>query len=171
MIVFRLIIRSGDNRLSAMGTLTRTIGLYRTIVTIFVESLSLYLVTALPFIGSWSTIDPPTDFFYPILVATQVRAFFFFATHRNLGALSNYREGQVIATFLIILRVAKRRAITRDTISGNVSPIRFRSQGKSSTEYGETLPNRYPMNSVDRRGETPADSGVAAGNAIEQVPR
>lgn len=88
MIVFRLIIRSGDNRLSAMGTLTRTIGLYRTIVTIFVESLSLYLVIALPFIGSWSTIDPPTDFFYPILVATQVRAFFFFL--RRTAILERY---------------------------------------------------------------------------------
>ena len=63
--------------------------------------------------------------------------------------LSNHDDEQVIAPFLIIIRVADRRALTGDsTISGNTGSTQIGSQGKSSSG-GRTVLDGYPMNSVD----------------------
>lgn len=53
---------------------------------------------------------------------------------------------QVIAQYLIIIRVANQRSLTNDSIvSGNVESIRFSSQGKPM-DGGETLPvSGHPM--------------------------
>lgn len=42
--------------------------------------------------------------------------------------MSNHGYTQVIAPYLIILRVAKRRELTSETISGGIDSIRFQSQ-------------------------------------------
>lgn len=56
-----------------MGTPAATNGLYKTIVTMLVESFALYTVTFLLFIGTWGAKSNFVYTFFPILVETQVR--------------------------------------------------------------------------------------------------
>ena len=65
-----------------MENLTRTIGLYKAVVTMFVESLFLYLIAGLLFIGTWNAKNFLANFFSQMLVAIQVRAF---PKYCNLG--------------------------------------------------------------------------------------
>lgn len=76
----------------------------------------------------------------------------------------------MIAPFLIVLRVADRRALTSETIvTGNIGSIHFRSQGKS-TVGNETLPDDHPASSTDTREETSRELGTGPGeSAIEEV--
>lgn len=76
-----------------------------------------------------------------------------FITRRNLGTwLSNHGDRQVIAPFLIILRVSNRSALTSDTIiSGNVGSMQFEGEGESTSGNG-TLPDEY---STEGDGGTP----------------
>ena len=83
--------------------------------------------------------------------------------------VSNYSCTQVIAPYLIILRVAKRRAMTSEWISGNVETIRFRSQGLVGG--GGFLPDRNSMNATEVDVEDPGEP--TAGNEdviVEEVP-
>ena len=81
--------------------------------------------------------------------------------------LSNY---QVIAPFLIILRVANRRALTSEAVaSGNVGSIRFKGPGESMDDDG-TLSDGRPMSSTDLDGETTGELAVGVQSAIEEVP-
>ena len=57
-----------------MGPLVRPDRLYKAIVTVLVESCSLYAVTFVLFIGTWATTSPLQFVFFPILAQTQVRA-------------------------------------------------------------------------------------------------
>lgn len=76
----------------------------------------------------------------------------------------------MIAPFLIILRVANRRALTSEAVvSGNIDSIHFRSQGKS-TSGDETLSDGHPMSSVDHDGETSGELGIGVETGIEEVP-
>ena len=87
----------------------------------------------------------------------------------HLGALSNLGGGQVISSFLIILRVADRRALmSEDVASGNVGSIHFRSGG-GSTGGGGTLADvdEHPMNHMGTNGETSGEFGVG----VETVSR
>lgn len=130
MIVTRLILHHKNIR-DALGPLARTGGLYKTIVTILTESCALYAVTYLLFIGPWASASPVSNIFFPILAETQV-----------------------IAPFLITLRVANQSALTNKTIvSGDIGSIHFR-QGKSNGGSG-TLPGGQPTSSVDTDGESP----------------
>lgn len=169
MIIYRLVMRTNGRDRNTWVNLIRTIGLYRAVVTMFVESLLLYLIFALLFIGTWNAKNFLANFFSPILVAIQVRALLHFRKNCNFEMLSDYGNEQVIATYLIILRVADRRALTRDTISGNAAPARFRSQGRS-TGHVETIVNRHPMSSMDRCRDAPGEPDVEAENTIEEVP-
>ena len=84
--------------------------------------------------------------------------------------ISNPADGQVIAPFLIVLRVANRTALTSDTVvSGNVGSIHFRSHGKS-TDEGGTLPDGNTVASTDAREDTPGELGDAIEATIDQVP-
>jgi hypothetical protein len=76
----------------------------------------------------------------------------------------------VIAPFLIVLRVADRRALTSETIvSGNLGSIHFRSQGKSTVD-DETPPDEHPVSSTDAHRETSQELGAGAEEtAIEEV--
>jgi hypothetical protein len=83
---------------------------------------------------------------------------------------SNYGDEQVIAPFLIILRVANRRALTGEAVaSGNVGSIRFKSRGKSTGGDG-TLSDGHPTSYVDPGGETTGEPGIGVETAIEEVP-
>ena len=69
----------------------------------------------------------------------------------------------------MILRVANRTAITKDTMgSGNISSLHFRSQGKSTV--GNGIPAGVdPMNSIDANGETPSELHTGVENTIEEI--
>jgi hypothetical protein len=76
-----------------MGSPARTGELYRAIVTILVESSALYAVNSLLFIVPWSRESALTEFFFPILAETQVRAVLLFPDYRNHGTrLSNHAD-------------------------------------------------------------------------------
>ena len=75
MIVARLILRSRDIR-NVMGSPERTGGMYKTVVTILVESSALYAISSLLFLGPWAAGSYVSCLFFPILGETQVRAAF-----------------------------------------------------------------------------------------------
>ena len=77
MIVTRL-VRNSRNVRNAIGTPSRVGGLYKTTVTVLVESCTLYAVSYILFIGPWAAGSPATNIFYPILAETQVRTVFMF---------------------------------------------------------------------------------------------
>lgn len=138
MIVVRLIIHSKDVR-SALGSLVTVGGLYRTVVVMLVESCALYAVSFILYIGPWATHSPLQLAFLPIVA-----------------------EVQVIAPFLIILRVANRSALTSDAISGAIGSIHFRSQRESFAGNG-TLPVRCSMIVMDTSRKAPGPLGIGVG--------
>ena len=73
MIVARLVLRDRNIRI-AMGIPAKTRGLYLEVVTVLIESFSLYATSFLLFFGLWVDGSPVADTFFPILVGTQVRA-------------------------------------------------------------------------------------------------
>lgn len=81
--------------------------------------------------------------------------------------MSNRDIEQVISPMLIILRVANRRAVTRETfIAGNIGSMQFRSHGSATVSGSETFPEESPVSSVDANGETPA--GLVFGAVVDQ---
>jgi len=109
-----------------------------------IESSALYAVVFLLYIGPWGANSNISDFFFPVLVETQV-----------------------IAPFLIILRVANRRALTSSTIvSGNVDSIQFRK----STNCNGTLPDDDPTNSTGIHGLTHDEPGIEVETPLAAVP-
>lgn len=142
MIVVRLVLHRKNIR-KAMGA--RAAGLYGTAATLLVESCALYAVSYILFIGPWAIGSPVSNIFFPILAETQV-----------------------IAPFLIILRVANQTALTNDVIvSGNVDSIRFGNHGRS-TNANETLPDRNPASSTDVFGKPPGDIGLRVVTSLVQ---
>jgi hypothetical protein len=86
-------------------------------------------------------------------------------------ASSDHGDEQVIAPLLIILRVANRSALTRETIvSGNIGSIHFKSEEKSA-DGDWTLPDgNHAMDSTETNGGTPDELGAGGENAIDEVP-
>ena len=75
---------------------------------------------------------------------------------------------QAIASYMITVRVASRRALTSDSISGSVDSFRFRSQG--STDGDESLaPDVDLANTAEVDGEAPSGPGAETGDVIEGV--
>lgn len=145
MIVVRLFLHQRNIR-NALGTSAGIGGLYITIVTMLVESYALYAVTFLVFIGLWAA----NNFMAAIFAAA-------------IG------EVQVIAPFLIILRVADRRALAGNTIvSGTAGTLQFKSQGES-TDDNETLPEGYNTSSTEPGDEVVGKPGIGAENTVEEV--
>lgn len=91
-------------------------------------------------------------------------------TRRNLRArFSNLGDEQVIAPFLIILRVANRTAVTNNSlVSENLGSIHFNSRGKS-TACSETVPEESAVCSVDVDRGAPHELPAGAENTIEEV--
>lgn len=72
LIVTRL-VRHSRNVRNALGASARAGGLYKTAVTMLIESCALYAVSYILFIGPWAIGDPVANIFFPILAETQVR--------------------------------------------------------------------------------------------------
>jgi len=116
LIVFQLVTH-GRNIRNAVGAGAG--GVYKAIVTMLIESCALYAVSSILFIAPWSVNSWVADIFLPILA-----------------------QNQVIAPFLITLRVANQSALTSKTIvSGHIGSMRFKSQGESTGGNIETIPD------------------------------
>ena len=79
---------------------------------------------------------------------------------------------QVIAPYLVVLRVANRRALTNDMAASrpaDLSSIDFNGRGES-TDGEKTTPDGDAVNSLQESSEVPARLGVEVENVIEEVP-
>ena len=86
--------------------------------------------------------------------------------------MSNYDGVQVIAPYLIILRVANRKALTSNMLSsgsGAVGSIRFASQGGSTGDDG-SLPDGNPEQLMGMNDRVPSESDAGVENTIDEVP-
>ena len=159
MIITRLFLHNRKIR-TAMGVLDKASALYDAIVVMLVESCALYAVSFLPFIGTWASGSTSQTIFYPILAETQVCA-----VPVRLDAytfLPKYGYEQVIAPFLIVLRVANRTALTSETnISENVGTMHFVSEGESAESDGTVLDGNT-VSVTDANGETSGEHGIVA---------
>ena len=132
-----------------------------------IESYALYAGVLLAYTIPWALDNLVATLFSGVLGAVQVRVVF--TVHSAaLVSPSNYGYTQVIAPYLIILRVANRRAMTSKSISGIAESIRFRGQG--STDGGGSLPDGDPINAMEVNGEAPGELDIGDKNAIEEVP-
>jgi hypothetical protein len=158
MIVIRLVLHSRNIR-NGTGATAGASGVYKAVVTTLVESSALYTAAFLLFIGPWAANSYLALVFSPILGGIQVRTVFAYSNIRML--LSDRGDVQVIAPFLITLRVANRRAFTSGMIaSGSVgSTMHFKSQGRS-VNVDDTLLYGYAVSYVETNEETPGRLGV-----------
>lgn len=148
MIITRLILHSRKLQ-RATGSWANASGPYKAIVTMFVESYALYAVTFIVALGLEWVGNSFQYVFIPILAGTQV-----------------------ITPFLVILRVANRRALKSNTIpSERLGSIRFRSQGGSTIGDG-TISDGNPVMSVGMDDpDTPGERDPMIENVIDEVPR
>jgi hypothetical protein len=168
MIVTKLILHKRNLR-KALGAHSSS-GVYTDLAAMLIESYALYAVAFLIYTVPWAVDSWVTPLFSKVLPSIQVCAL----SLPLLGAFSprmlfsNRGYTQVIAPYLIVLRVANRRSLTRDTISGTVDSIHFRTQ--VSTDSDGTLLSGHPLNSMEVNGEAPGGLGAGAEVAIEEVP-
>ena len=131
----------------------------------------MYAVGFLLFIGAWGANSSLQYVFFPILIETQVRVVRAFPRH-NLGMpCSNHGGIQVIAPSLIVLRVAKQRALTRhSTVSGGIGTIRFKSQVESTTTDGDGIPpSGDTLASMGADIDAPGERGVEVETVVDEV--
>lgn len=74
MIVTRLVLRSRNMR--DAFPLYKSDGLYKTIITILVESYGMFTVSYALYLGSFAAGNRATNIFFPIFVGTQVCSVF-----------------------------------------------------------------------------------------------
>lgn len=74
MIITRLVLHNRGTRTPAAALVAGTGGLYKTIITMLVESSALYAVCSLLVIGTFASQSFAADLFLPILAEAQVRA-------------------------------------------------------------------------------------------------
>jgi len=72
MIVIRLVLHSKNIR-SVIGAPSGFTGLYKTIVTMLIESSAIYAASSLLFLGSWGSGSHIVEVFSPIHAGIQVR--------------------------------------------------------------------------------------------------
>ena len=76
---------------------------------------------------------------------------------------------QVIAQYLIILRVANRRALTSESITGTIGSIHFRSQ--LTTDDERTIPDGDSTNSMEVNNEASGELGAGTEvDVMEETP-
>ena len=169
MIVLRFIVHMRNIR-NATWASDGYSGLYTaaaSAVVILIESYALYagvlLAYAIPLaMNSWVA-----TLFSKVIGAVQVRALFPISD-AVLVLPFNYGCTQVIAPYLIILRVAKRRAMTSESISEVPESVHFRSQG--SMDDDRSLPGGDLTNVTEVNVEAPSEPGAGDEYAIEEVP-
>ena len=165
MIVLRLMVHIRRVR-SATGASDGSSGLHTTAATVImmlIESYALYAGVFLAYIIPFALDSWAATLFTGLIGTAQVRVFF---TIRDavLALPSNYCCAQVIAPYLIILRVAKRRAITSESISGTAESIRFRSQ--APTDGDGSLPDGF-VDAMEANSEPAGEHVTVDENAIE----
>ena len=169
MIIMRLILHVRNNRRTT-GDFDESGGLHTvvtTVVTMLIESYALYAIALLLYIVPWGICSSIGYLFSEAIGSIQVRTISTFPDEL-LVFLSNDCYTKVIAPYLIILRVAKRRAMTSESMSGTAESIRFRSQG--STDGDGSLTHQEPVDSTEINGEAPGEPAGRDENAIEEVP-
>ena len=155
-----------------MGVSTGTSKLYRTVVSVFAESFLLFVVNSLLFLVSSTVGSYLSLISYPALAQSQVSIVFF---AQCLKRFSDGCNEQVIAPFLLTLRIAKETTFKQEHITtgagGTASVQFFRSQGQSTLDC-PTVHDPHPVqNSIGVHEEAPGGPDVGAENAIEEVPR
>ena len=163
MIIIRLIVHIRNIR-NATGASDGPGGL-RTVVMMLIESYALYAGVLLAYTIPWALDSWVAFLFSRLIGSVQVR---FTIRNAVLVLPSNYGCTQVIAPYLITLQVAKRRAMTSESISGTAESIQFRSQG--STDGDGTLPDGDPVSATEVNGEAAREHVAVNENAIEEVP-
>jgi len=144
MIATRLILHRRNIR-NAVGSAANS-GLYNTVVAILVESCALYAVASLLMIGTLGAESP---------VLVVFSAF--------IGPI------QVIAPFLITLRVANQTAFTSDTVASVPGgTIRFKTQ--ESTGVSGTIADGNAASWMETNGGTLSEPGTGSEDIIEHVP-
>ena len=169
MIVIRLIVHIRNIR-NATGASDGSGGLHTattTVVMMLIESYALYAGVLLAYTIPYALDSWVATLLSGLIGTAQVRVVFTI-DNAVLVLPSNYGCTQVIAPYLIILRVAKRRAMTSESISGTAESIRFRSQG--STDDDESLPDGDPMNATEVNREAVGEYVAVDENGIEEVP-
>ena len=82
--------------------------------------------------------------------------------------LSNHPDEQVIASLLIILRVANKSALTSDTIApGSISSIHFTGRGRPTGGNG-TVSDGHPTNSTGTNEGAPGELGARDETAVKE---
>ena len=169
MIVIRLIVHIKNIR-NATGALDGSSGLHTAaaaVVMMLIESNALYAGVLLAYTIPWAVNSWVADLFSGIIGPVQVRVVLMICD-TALVLLSNCGCTQVIAPYLIILRVAKRRAMTSELVSGTAGSMHFRSQGMTAGD--ETLPDGDNVNWVGVNGEDPGELGAGTEDATKEVP-
>ena len=168
MIVTRLLVHIRNLR-KAIGATGGSSGL-QTVITMLIESYAIYAATLIAYIVPWALHSILDSLFSKVLGAMQVRYISTFPLmHCNPGILpSDHCHIQVIAPYLIIIRVANQRALTTDSISGTIGSMRFRSQG--STDGDGSLPDGDPTDSMEIYSGSAREPGTGDGSSIEEVP-
>ena len=169
MIVLRLVVHIRNIR-NATEASDGSSGLHTaaaTVAMMLIESYALYAGVLLAYTIPFALASWVVALFSGLIGTVQVRVVF---TIRDavLVLPSNYGCTQVIAPYLIILRVAKRRAITSELISGTAESIRFRSQG--STDGDGSLPDGDRVNATEVNSEAAGEHVAVDENVIEEVP-
>ena len=169
MIVIRLIVHIRNIR-NAAGASDGSAGLHTTVATVvmmLIESYALYAGVLLAYTIPWAVESWVVNLFAGLTGTVQVRVVFIIPD-ALLVLLSNYGCAQVLAPYLIILRVAERRAMTSESISGTAESILFRSQG--STDGDGSLPGEDPVNAMEVNSEAAGEHIAIDENAIGEVP-
>lgn len=141
MIITRLVLISREIR-SAMNPPVRPNKLYKAVITILSESSALYAITFLLFIGMWAVDNPAEYSFFPILAQVQV-----------------------IAPFLIVLRVANRRAVSSEIVSGDIGSIHI-ARRESIGDSGVPS-DRYTVGSIGTDTKAPGELGVEVVTTVD----
>jgi len=151
MIVIRLVLHSRNIRI-AMGAPSGFTGLYKTVITMLIESSAIYTASSLLFLGPWGSGNHIADMFLSILAEIQVCAFC--SQHTEVFEHVCLIWLQVIAPLLIIRRVADQSALmSKSVTTGNISSINFRSRGRTTGGSG-IASDKYPVNPVGRYGRS-----------------
>lgn len=146
MIVVRL-LRYNRNVRNALGTSAGISGMCKAVATILIESYALYAINFILYIRPYGTTSIFQFLFWPILAETQV-----------------------IAPFLITIRVANQKALTSEAIvSGDSGSIHFGSRGSGGGST--TLPVGNTMSSMDTHGEFSGESSVENEITAGEPPR
>jgi len=145
MIVARLFVHDRRLRKATGGRVTAS-GLYKALNTILVESCAVYAISFLLYMGPWVAGSSIANIFFLPLTGAQV-----------------------IAPFLLVLRVANRTAVTSDTMISVSGPSLYFRSKVESIGGSETLPDAHHVGSIGTNGETPGHHYVEDGGTIDEI--